>query len=213
MKSAHGKLTFTCKKFHKNLSRSSYLRVHESTCKGIITFPCEKCTEVLKPARELEFHQKIKHKDSKKRPAETTNDPPAKRQRQQSPQLGSSSTNKPIPTSYQCRRCPMHFQNRQLLHAHQVQEHYQVGAGLHPDPFQPGQRPWVNDNGSINEGLRDCYLTNRPLILERFQEGPVESLYNIPMFPGIRIWDIRQTLQGICDRQRHAFKVNWRLGL
>jgi hypothetical protein len=87
-----------------------------------------------------------------------------------------------------------------------------VGGGLHPEPFEAGQEPWINEDGSVNDALENCYRTNRALILERYREGPVESLYNIPMFPGMRIWDIGQALQGIYDRQRHAFKVNLAFG-
>ena len=60
--------------------------------------------------------------------------------------------------------------------------------------------------------ISDCYGTNQALILDRFQEEPIESVYNIPMFPSIRIWGIGQTLQGIYDRQGQAFKINLAFG-
>ena len=128
----------------------------------------------------------------------------------QGPKPGPSSA--PGPSTYKCRRCPAQFPDRQALHAHQVQQHYQVGTGLHPEPFQLGQEPWVNEDGTVSEGLRDCYRTNRALILERYREGPVESLYNIHMYPGKTLFDIGHALQGIYDRQRHAFKINVTFG-
>jgi hypothetical protein len=87
-----------------------------------------------------------------------------------------------------------------------------VGAGLHPEPFDEGQEPWLNEDGTIDEGLRDCYRTNRALILERYREGPVESTYNIPMFPGMTMSDIAPALREIYDRQSHAYKVNLSFG-
>ncbi len=60
--------------------------------------------------------------------------------------------------------------------------------------------------------MMDCYRTNRSLILERYIEGPVESIYNIPVFPGMRVADIGDGLGEVYDRQSQAFKINLAFG-
>lgn len=235
VKSVHQKVCYECPKCRNTFSRQTNLRRHESTCKGVVTFPCDRCDQVLKTAPQLQFHQKIKHKIQTKRAGKAANAmSPSKRH---SPKPGTSSYNcrqceakfqhqkqlqvhhakehrggRSTASIYNCHKCPAQFRDRQALHAHHMRVHYQVGGGLHPDPFRPGQEPWLREDGSVDEGLRDCYGTNRPLILERFREGSVESLYNIPTSPGITVEDIGQALQGIYDRQSHAFKVNLAFG-
>ena len=93
-----------------------------------------------------------------------------------------------------------------------MERHFQVGAGLHPDPFDEGAEPWVNPDGSEDHDLRECYRVNRPAILQRYVEGPVDSTYNIPMYPGMTMSDINAALREIYQRQHHAFKINLSFG-
>ncbi|XP_053403134.1 zinc finger protein 761-like [Mercenaria mercenaria] len=224
VKSMHDKVMFPCHKCGKSFTRNDGRVKHETKCSGPVTFPCQHCDQVLKTARQLEFHLKIKHKIKSAARKTTTSARPGPStyncrrcdatfqnsnhlQVHNARQHGGGrsihgASPRAGPSTYKCRRCPAQFPNRQELHAHTTRHHYQVGAGLHPERFQQGQAPWNKADGSIDEGLRDCYRTNRALILERYREGPVESIYNIPMFPGMRIWDIGQALQGIYDRQQ-----------
>ena len=86
-----------------------------------------------------------------------------------------------------------------------MDRHIQVGAGgLQNQPFDVDQ---------LEPGVRDCYRVNRPVILENHREGPVESIYNVPLCPGFSMHDLHQTLKEIYDRQTHAFKINFSFGM
>ena len=50
-------------------------------------------------------------------------------------------------------------------------------GGLHPDPYNDQNAPWIKPGGIVDQ-RRHIYLSNRPLILERYREGSMEFLYN-----------------------------------
>ncbi len=99
----------------------------------------------------------------KREATETADEPSAKRQK----------------ADYvQCRRCTARFQNRRELHAHNMAVHFQGGAGnLQPAPWGAHSPPWEKENGTVDNGLKQCYQTNRALILEPHNQTDVLSIF------------------------------------
>ena len=91
--------------------------------------------------------------------------------------VNSQSRSLHLPLGFCCHKCNMWFTNRSLLNAHYL-NHHQIGqGGLHYDPFNNQNAPWIK-LGGIDDQLRHIYLSNRPLMLERYWEGSIEFLYN-----------------------------------
>ena len=111
--------------------------------------------------------------------------------------------------TYCCRQCSKPFKNRRELYVHTMREHVQRGAGfLQPSPYIQGREPWID-----NEPLREIYNINSPLILQRHQEGPVNSTYNVPLTNDFSTFELMEAMQDIYDRQQHAFRLNLHFGL
>ncbi len=114
----------------------------------------------------------------------------------------------------QCRRCTARFQNRRELHAHNMEVHFQAGAGqLQPEPWGAHSPPWEKENGDVDVDLRRCYETNRAIILDQHRLGPVLSTYNVPVNPDMTVADLETVLNDIYRTQSHAFKLNISFGV
>ena len=122
---------------------------------------------------------------------------------------GPSDTRPGPSRTYCCRQCSKPFKNRRELYVHTMREHVQRGAGfLQPSPYIQGREPWID-----NEPLREIYHINSPLILQRHQEGPVNSTYNVPLTNDFSTFELMEAMQDIYDRQQHAFRLNLHFGL
>ena len=86
--------------------------------------------------------------------------------------------------------------------------HLMQAGALQPSPYIQGQEPWQN-----NDALRQIYHINSPFILQRHQEGPVHSRYNIPLTNDFSTYELMESMEEIYNRQHHAFRVNLHFGL
>ncbi len=214
----HALVNFPCSKCRRNFARNSYRIEHESKCTGAPIYLCDICREKLGSLGALTFHRKLAHR---KRSA--ANSGPAPKRTRQEPRDGHSVNPdppakfprrepRPGPSSYKCGNCPETFENRRELYVHNMTRHFQTGGGIQREPWAEGGEPWVGDDGRVDEKLRDCYRTNAPLILQNHRPGPVESTYNVPVFPGMTAYDLGRSLIKIYERQTHAFKINLSFG-
>ena len=93
-----------------------------------------------------------------------------------------------------------------------MRAHPQIGlGGLHADIYNEQNAPWVRENG-IDEGLRHVYRVNRPLILETFREGQIESVYNFPVTNQVTVGQLMAFANEVYNRQNTAFKLNVNFG-
>lgn len=112
-----------------------------------------------------------------------------------------------------CRTCQQTFSCRRTLYLHQMNEHFQVGAGqLQPRPWGNGTPPW-EEGGHIDNKLKQVYEANSPIILRRHQEGNVCSIYNFPIDNQFSVQEIMQAANEIYERQNNAFRLNLEFGL
>lgn len=138
---------------------------------------------------------------------------------QQQPSTSSHRSTSPGPSSalspyantrhYRCQRCQHSFPNRSDFYRHLMRHHVQQGGGyLQPSPYMQGEEPWIGD-----EALREVYEINAPHILRRHQEGPVTSIYNVPLTNDFSIFELMEAMEDIYDRQQHAFRLHLHFGL
>ena len=112
---------------------------------------------------------------------------------------------------YRCHQCDQRFPNRRLLFEHNVQ-HRQVGqGGLHEDPYDDHNAPWIRRDG-IDEAFRHVYRVNRPIILERYREGSIEAVYNFPVDNTVTVDQLMAFADQVFSRQTSAFKLNLTFG-
>ena len=108
-----------------------------------------------------------------------------------------------------CRQCQENFDNRHSLYRYYMREHVHRGAGhLLPSPYISGQEPWIG-----NPALREIYEINEPLILQRHQEGPVRSNYNLPLTNDFSVYELMEHMEEVYEIQQHAFRLNLHFGL
>ncbi len=194
----HDGLKHKCTKCSKTYARNCDRVKHETTCAPVrSTYTCAHCPTAFKSVDELRAHGEQHHR--KREAAETADEPSSKR---------------PKSNYVQCRRCTARFQNRRDLHAHNMAEHFQGGAGnLQPEPWGANSPPWEKENGTVDNGLKKCYQTNRALILEPHNQTEVLSIFNAPVPVDITVEDIAAALNELYNRQTHAFKINMTFGM
>ena len=112
---------------------------------------------------------------------------------------------------YTCLQCNERYSSRAKLYEHQMLAHRQFGSGLHSDIYDENNAPWISEHG-IDEYLRHVYRVNRPLILETFREGAVESVYNFPIGNTTTVGQLMALANAVYNRQRTAFKLNVNFG-
>ncbi len=158
-RAVHEKVKFDCGKCDKSFVRNAEKARHESSCTGPVTYSCDVCGNSMRTLRELQFHQKMKHKKEYSHARPNISKAPVSGSSTDVPKRGlkrrlnsTRASDRSGPSSYGCRRCTAKFPNRKDLHAHNVQRHYQVGAGLHPEPFDEGAEPWVTADGGVDDG-------------------------------------------------------------
>ena len=105
----------------------------------------------------------------------------------------------------------MRFADRSLLSAHQLERHQVGHGGLHQDPYNDQNAPWIRPGG-VDEALRNAYVSNRALILERRREGRVESMYNFPVDNTVTVEQLMGFANEVYARQSTAFKLNLNFG-
>ena len=115
---------------------------------------------------------------------------------------------------FRCRRCDSSFENRRDLYLHGMRQHFQTGTGfslgLQNPPWKDRQAPWIQPDDAK---LKDTYEANAPFILERDQEGSVNSIYNLPLTNAFTIPQLMTRAQEIYERQQNAFRLNLEFGL
>ena len=100
------------------------------------------------------------------------------------------------PYACKCRKCGKYFGNRRDLYNHRLSHHIQTGTGsLQPSPYAPEQEPWQS-----NDALKEIYQINSPLILHRHQDGPVRSIYNMPLTNDFSTHELMEAMEEIYDR-------------
>ncbi|KAL5019000.1 hypothetical protein ScPMuIL_004722, partial [Solemya velum] len=85
--------------------------------------------------------------------------------------------------------------------------HIQRGEGLQSTPFGRDET-WQHD-----KKLKAVYEANAPLILENHREGPIESIYNVPVANDISLERLMSELENVYHRRRQAFRINVSLGV
>ncbi|KAJ8314770.1 hypothetical protein KUTeg_006920 [Tegillarca granosa] len=214
-KAKHSGVTFPCTTCGKTFPYVGDRTRHEKTCKpGVKAFDCnicgKRCATEGGLRRHQEVHQGTLKPTTKKAPKRKNEDPaPAvsKKKFVTSPKMKNPKK------SFRCRKCVEVFDNRHDLWVHGMRQHYQVGGGLQPMPWGPNPAPWENENGTVDEALREVYETAEPIILEEHRPGPVVSTYNFPIDNGISIQQLMQFTEDIYRREQHAFRLNLVFGV
>ena len=111
-----------------------------------------------------------------------------------------------------CHQCDERFPDRVSWYEHWAGRHAQVGqGGLHVDPYNDHNAPWIRPDG-VDEALRHVYRVNRPIILERYREGNIESVYNFPVDNTVTVEQLMYFANQVFSRQTTAFKLNINFG-
>ncbi len=138
----HENTKYACCKCAKQYSRNCDRVRHEATCTPVTsTYTCASC-----PARFDSVRQLGEHAASHQRKRAATESV-----------AGPSSAKQKKQDGVQCRRCVERFQNRRALHAHNMEVHFQAGAGqLQPEPWGAHSPPWEKENGDVDVNLPDA---------------------------------------------------------
>ena len=66
--------------------------------------------------------------------------------------------------------------------------------------------PWENEEGEIDDEMRDAYETNRSIILAPHREGTLQHRYNLPLNGTFQLSRIVELLRRIYEAQQFAFR-------
>ncbi|KAJ8319270.1 hypothetical protein KUTeg_004361 [Tegillarca granosa] len=196
---------FRCDQCEKSYKTKDNLTRHMKAKHSGVTFPCTTCGKTFPYVGDRTRHEKTckpgpKAFDCGKRSCTCF--------------INKEIHSLPKPRkSFRCRKCVEVFDNRHDLWVHGMRQHYQVGGGLQPMPWGPNPAPWENENGTVDEALREVYETAEPIILEEHHPGPVVSNYNFPIDNGISIQQLMQFTEDIYRREQHAFRLNLVFGV
>ncbi len=209
----HGRKAHSCFKCEKRFKRSDHKTRHEKTCGGR-DHVCPKCVKRCSTAyglrRHLQWHEKAPVKrngNKKKRKVVSGTGVDIVQQEKRTSDKAQG------PSTYRCRKCTDTFENRHDLYIHGMRRHYQVGGGLQRRPWGDDEDPWMNEDGTVDEGLKNIYDANSPLILEPHREGPVQNVYNFPIANDITVDRLMDYAREIFERQQSGFRLNLVFGV
>ena len=94
-----------------------------------------------------------------------------------------------------------------------MRTHYQVGGGIQPRPWDDQSAPWLTEGGGVDQGLRDVYEVNAPLILEQHRPGPILSVYNFPIGNDVTVEQLVGHVDTIYGEEQYAFRLNLSFGV
>ncbi|CAC5405798.1 unnamed protein product [Mytilus coruscus] len=157
------------------------------------------CSKRCVTANGLRKHQQYSHSpnsQSLKRPTQVSIEQPAIKK-------PCTNPSKPPVQRVNCRRCNESFNNKLDLYLYGMQRHYQIGQGtqLQASPYGQGPYPWeIGDENDL--ALKEVYEANAPLILENHREGPIHSVYNIPLTNDV---DMHQLMLAVEKEKRYRF--------
>ncbi len=150
--SQHGGKTYYCSKCKKSFNRKDYKVRHETTCGGR-EHVCPKCGKRCSAAyglrRHFQWHEKVPViGDQKKRKVVSGTGVDSVQQKKRTSDQAQG------PSTYRWRKCVEAFENRHDLYLHGMRRHYQVGGGLQRRPWGDNDDPWLNEDGTVDEGLK-----------------------------------------------------------
>lgn len=118
-----------------------------------------------------------------------------------------------------CRKCDRTFTSHSELYAHRAAVHHQSQdktTSFQPVPNHPEteQPPWMNEDSTENEELKEIYYQHRHLILKRKRTDLTNTIqYNFPVRNDISLPDIMQQMDEIYNDNQNAFKINLSFGV
>jgi len=109
-----------------------------------------------------------------------------------------------------CSRCPNLFNSRRELYRHYWTNHKnQIGGQLQLPPWEKaGYTPPWDDNGNIDEDLKETYDTHASLILDNHKITPLISTYNYPIDNNFDMKMMMSHIDDIYKTEFKTFKVN-----
>lgn len=119
-------------------------------------------------------------------------------------QTGSSRQSNATLQNNNCRRCTECFNNRIDLYLHGIRQHYQTGGALQQRPWDDDSAPW--NRNDQQDGLRQVYKANAPLILEPHRRGPIQSIYNFPLDNDANVNQLMRYENDIYHQEQRAFR-------
>lgn len=178
---------------------------HEKTCQKYVDHICPKCSKncasVYGLRRHLQWHDKPAKKTADRTSHKITTTTTTT---EATPVVGHST--------YRCRRCTDVFDNRRDLYLHGIRHHYnQSGGSLQRRPWGDDTAPW--DRAGADEGLREVYEANMPLILEQHRTGPIQAVYNFPLDNDVSVNQLMEYAEEIYQREQRAFRLNLVFGV
>ncbi|KAJ8313161.1 hypothetical protein KUTeg_009288 [Tegillarca granosa] len=208
----HSGMTYACGTCGKIFEYIGHRTRHKKICNlGPKQFDCNICGKRCATEGGLRRHQ-----ENHQGPSKSTTKKAPKRKIEDPAPVSSTKRSTPFPKPrkyFRCRKCVEVFENRHNLWVHGMHQHYQVGGSLQPMPWGPNLAPWENENGTVDEALREVYETAEPIILEEHRPEPVVSTYNFPIDNGISIQQLMQFTEDIYRREQHAFHLNLVFGI
>ena len=226
----HADKVHACQQCSKQFKAKWYLDAHIAAQHMGVTYPCENCGKVFKYSWDCKKHSALcnneqktyncsvcdktcstmlglsKHQSShEKHPNESLS------RKRKSPTVAHTNCKKPRRSNdFRCRQCGRLFPNRHDHYLHRMKHHNQSGSGttLQQPPWRNGLAPFEN-----NDGLKEVYEANRPLILANHQESGIETIYNFPISNTFSVEDMMTHANEVYDRQQSAFRINLEFGL
>jgi len=201
-------------------NRSNLIR-HEKMCrKTSILYSCSVCTKEYTRKQDLDKHYTKEHVSTcqKQKPSKKIISNNAALQNPQflsnnaalqNPQFFQSGRGNKIKKIH-CSRCPILFDSRRELYKHYwLQHRIQIGGQLQSPPWEKaGKPPPWDDDGNIDEDLKETYETHASLILQNHDTSPIMSSYNFPISNDFTIETMMQHINHIHKSNFKSYKIN-----